>query len=140
MIALEDLKQPIGKAKNFTWSEALYLPKWDVTIFPTTEQMANIVVTAEKLQAIRDYFNSPIDITVWLRSLKYNILIGGSKNSVHPLGMAVDFKVRNYSSDEIRKELAPELERLKIRVENADTEHVHMDIRSPGPGGRFFTP
>lgn len=140
MIALEDLIQNIGITKNLKWTEALYLRKWEMTVFPTKAQMGNIVMVAEKLQAIRDYFNSPVTITSWLRPLKYNTFIKGATDSAHLYGMAVDFNVVGHSAEEVRKELIPQLETMKIRMENITGDWVHIDIRKPGPEGRFFEP
>ena len=47
------------------------------------------------LQPLRDYINTPINITSGFRSVKYNDSIGGVKNSQHTQGEAVDFVTNN---------------------------------------------
>jgi len=141
MINLKDLDQKIGGAKNFTWKDALWLSKWEIACVPTADQTINILDVALKLQSIREYFNSPILVTSWLRPLKYNLQIKGALNSAHTEGKAVDFNVIGYDPNEIRKELIPQLDNLKIRMEDLDDSNwVHIDIREPGKGGRFFKP
>jgi hypothetical protein len=61
--------------------------------------------------------------------------------SAHTLGMAVDFSVATLKADEVRELLKPELERLKIRMEDLPgSTWVHIDTREPGGSGRFFKP
>lgn len=126
---------------TFTWKEALYLPRWYLYVVPTPEQAFWIMRVAHKLMLVRQYFNSDIEITSWLRPNKYNELIGGAKTSAHTEGKAVDFKITGVSSDAVRSRLKTELDLLQIRVQNhkPGTSWVHLDLRDPGTSGRFFT-
>lgn len=139
------LKSPIGKTKNFTWSEALYLPKWEIHCFPTTQMVfENIEKTAEKMQAIRDIFAKSIRVTSWFRPTKYNEAIGGSKGSSHLRGLACDFQVLGIDADSVRAALFPSLETLNLRMENLPRSNwVHIDLncneKTPNEK-RFFKP
>ena len=139
------LKSPIGKAKNFTWSEALYLPRWDIHCLPQgAEIFANIEQAAEKMQTIRDIFDKSIRVTSWFRPPKYNEAIGGSKKSSHMVGLACDFQVLGMDADSVRSALLPSLETLNVRMENlpkANWVHIDLNCSTETPKEkRFFKP
>ena len=123
------LKSPIGKSKDFTWSEALYLPKWEIFTTPESEFVFYAIeLVAEKMQIIRDIFGAPVQITSWYRPLVYNETVGGSKKSSHILGMAVDFNVLGRDADEVRTVLLPGLGKINVRMENLEGSNwVHID-------------
>jgi hypothetical protein len=129
-------------AKNFTLAEALYLPTWQLHAFPANESIyRNILLTAEKMQLIRDYFNKPISIHCWYRPHSYNQLIKGAKNSAHTTGEACDFHIDGISVDEVMKELTQKLDEWNIRMEaNWGKSWCHVDLRPPGSQGRLFSP
>lgn len=74
--------------KNFKYNEFVY--SRDV-VKPSTEQIINIYKTAVKLQELRDIVDS-IDVTSGFRSVPHNRQVGGSRNSHHLNGLAVDIK------------------------------------------------
>jgi Peptidase M15 len=139
------LKSPIGEAKDFTWSEALFLPQWKIHCIPDNEQiLKNIERTAEKMQLIREIFGQKIRVTSWFRPEKYNETIKGAKASSHLLGLACDFQVIGVDADSARESIFPELERLNIRMENFPRSNwVHIDLncteKTPKEK-RFFKP
>lgn len=49
------------------------------------------------LELIRNYYNQPITITSACRCESHNKHVGGSESSLHLLGKAVDFRVKNVS-------------------------------------------
>jgi zinc D-Ala-D-Ala carboxypeptidase len=58
---------------------------------PTPEHIANMIILAEKIfQPIREHFGVPIYISSGYRSAALNKKIGGSKNSQHLTGEAMD--------------------------------------------------
>lgn len=58
---------------------------------PTEEHIANMIILAEKIfQPIREHFGVPIYISSGYRSAALNKKIGGSKNSQHLTGEAID--------------------------------------------------
>lgn len=58
---------------------------------PTQTQLASMRLVADKcFEPLRNHFRVPIGISSFFRSEPLNIAIGGSKNSQHCLGMAID--------------------------------------------------
>jgi hypothetical protein len=141
-----DLSDVIPGSQFFRWQQALWLPKWKIYCYPTQEQALEIIGIARALDIIRVRCGRPIAIESWLRPDNYNQWappygVSGSKLSAHRLGMAVDFTVATMPCDQVRDIIKPELERLKLRLENLPgSSWVHVDRREPGGGGRFFIP
>lgn len=128
-------------ASQFFWRDACLLRTWNWFAYPTDEQMENIMLVTGKLSQISAFFNSDIEIVSWLRPPQYNQAIGGTKNSAHLDGAAVDFRVKDVECDVVRMRLKSELERLDIRMESLDgSSWIHIDIRNPENGVRFFKP
>lgn len=142
MISEKELKTKIGGTDNFYWYEALLLPQWEIYAIPTNPQIKKIEKIALALQEIRNMLGKPIRITSWFRPPKYNVHIGGARQSMHMTGGAVDFQCSGVSCDEIRAMLKPELARMKIRMEDLPfSRWVHIDIKPVKEGGRrFFKP
>jgi len=65
--------------------------------------LENIRLLVLELQHIRDIFNEPIEINSAYRCKEHNNLVGGSKNSQHLLGKAVDIVVNNYTPNEVQE-------------------------------------
>jgi hypothetical protein len=144
---LTQLDALIEGTTSFRWREALWCPTWKVYVLPTPGQKANIIKVAQPLQAIRDRYGKPMTITSWLRPELYNEWkyphgVSGAKASQHVLGAAVDFKILTMSCEEIRLDLAHQLEHLNIRMERADgQDRVHIDIKRVLQGdNRYFYP
>jgi hypothetical protein len=58
---------------------------------PNEEQLANMKVLANKIfEPLRIYVNGPIKINSFFRSPELNTAIGGSRNSQHCRGQAID--------------------------------------------------
>lgn len=124
-----DLADNIADSKFFTWDEALFLPRWGISVFPINRQiMHNIERTAMTMDKLRDFFNAPLKVTSWYRPMKYNELIGGAKASSHITGLAVDFLVKDLPSVDAREILRHELLSMNIRMERLETPHVHIDL------------
>lgn len=103
----------------------------------------NIIKLAKKLEEIRLIFNSrPIYILSGLRPIQYNKSVNGAENSAHIFGMAADFYVENILSRDVRNVLFNHLETLEIRMEKLQDYHqwVHIDLRTPVDGVRYFNP
>lgn len=137
---MKKLGESIPKAPKFTWAEALYLPSFNIHAIPNKEVIRNIKEFAPKVQAVRNLLGWPMLITSWWRPKKYNVLIGGSRNSWHITGGACDFRCPGVSADKIREMLLPFLEDLGLRMENLPGSNwVHIDNK-PTEGRRFFRP
>lgn len=58
---------------------------------PDNEALANLVKTAHGMEEVRKLLGTPILISSGYRSPEVNKAVGGSKNSQHTQGQAVDF-------------------------------------------------
>lgn len=153
-------------APHFTVGEALLLPRWNVLHNPTYTEKANIQIMAGKMEDIRAVFGQPISVHCWLRPETanlshpantdlalvkkydhedYNKFIGGSPQSMHRFGRAVDFHVKGYEGSvgcrEVRLTLFSLLEPMGLRMEDQEGGWVHVDNGPVGASGRrFFKP
>lgn len=119
----------IEGAKNFYWSEALWLPQWDVHVCPSKAEYENIIRTAGKLELIRSEIKKPMHVTSWIRPAEYNSLVKGAAQSQHVYGLACDFVVVGMKADDVRKVLESRLEEFKIRMENKPgASWIHIDL------------
>jgi uncharacterized protein YcbK (DUF882 family) len=138
-----DINTIIPGCKNFSWSEALFLPKWGIHCFPNPSQAQSICDVAAQMETIRAFFgNQPINVTSWIRPPAYNVLIGGAPQSAHMDGQAVDFQITGMNCDDMRAKLLPMLATWNICMENKPgADWVHIDTKPPRPStGRYFIP
>ena len=131
--------------EHFVWREVLFLPKFKLYCYPDLEQYNNLKLTVAKLELIRSLVKCPIKITSGLRPGIYNSYIGGAKQSTHKVGLAADFIVNGFDTysacNHVRNVLIPYLDEFQIRLEDMSTANwIHIDLRGPGPAGRFFKP
>lgn len=144
-ILLQPVSSDFNKlpASRFTWKDALYLREWGWSCYPNDQQIVNIMLCAGKLEQISKYFfNAEIEIVSWLRPPQYNAAINGARKSAHIEGAAVDFKIKGAEQYVIRERLKSELQRLDIRMEQLaqGADWVHIDLRKPDNGVRYFKP
>jgi hypothetical protein len=89
--------------KNFHYSEFFYSKTAkEKNINNTTSNKAilkNLVYTASQIQKIRELLKKPIIITSGYRCEYLNKLVGGSVNSYHLIGQAVDFVCPKFSNN-----------------------------------------
>jgi uncharacterized protein YcbK (DUF882 family) len=97
----------------------------------TRDVVVNIVKLCDQLEVIRRALNAPIIVTSGYRSPEHNKAIGGSLNSFHVKGMAVDFKTNKHTPEEIAKVIELLIEDGKIREGGLGIykSWVHYDIR-----------
>jgi Peptidase M15 len=76
---------------NFSWQEASITQVRGVDNSIPESLRANVRFTATKMEQIRALLSRPILINSWYRSAEVNTIVGGSKNSAHMSGCAVDF-------------------------------------------------
>lgn len=80
------------------------------------------------LEKVRENFENPIIITSGNRCLTHNQNVGGSVNSQHTKGIAVDFKVQNCDQDEVADYLEENYpDSFGIGRYNGRT---HLDVRA----------
>jgi hypothetical protein len=88
--------------KNFTvleLSKSEIAARYGLDNTPPGYVVVNLKTLAEKiLQPIRDNFARPVVVTSGYRSLEVNAKAGGSKNSDHCRGMAVDIEIPGVSN------------------------------------------
>lgn len=136
-----NLSSKIDGTLNFTWAEALWLPRWGVHVFPDVNQHDNIISIAQVLQRIRNDYHLAVHVHSWLRPDSYNSLVGGAPQSWHKMGGGVDFSVADIGMDDVRSYLEPKLEELNIRMELSTPMHVHIDNKPVKPHeSRTFLP
>lgn len=126
-------------SKYFTVKEALFLPSWGIMHTPSEEEKTNIIKLANKMDMVRELFNSAISVHCWIRPIlnnpnskyhnqDYNAFVNGAKKSAHKLGKAIDFHISNISCDDVRTTLISRLEEFGIRMENIPGgTWVHID-------------
>lgn len=83
----------------------------------------------KNLQTIRNHFGKPIIITSGLRCEKHNENVGGTKNSRHKLGKAVDFYVKGVSYSKVQA-YAKKLPYFHYGY-NISGSVMHYDINPP---------
>jgi hypothetical protein len=125
---------------HFRWKEAIYCKEWRVCVFPSDDQVKEIIKVASIMDSIRNSFGKPVVIHSWLRPPVYNKLINGAPQSWHMKGGAVDFSITTLNCDEVRASLVKLLDHLNIRMERLDGSNwIHIDTRPiPYDGNRYF--
>lgn len=88
--------------------------------------LVDVDFVRDKLQAIRDYFKSPVIINSAYRNEAYNRKIGGAKASYHCKGQAFDIVAPGHTPEEVAK-CAQNLGILGIIQYNT---FVHVDART----------
>ena len=75
--------------KEATHSETAI--KHNITNVPTEKELVNMRLVAEKcFEPLREWYGKPIRVNSFFRSKELNIKVGGSKNSQHVIGQAMD--------------------------------------------------
>lgn len=95
-----------------------------------------LMLTADKIQQIRDLLNFSIKITSAYRSREVNMLIGGTANSQHIQGQAVDFICPKFGNPE---KIVIFLREKQIVVDQCliEATWVHLSIKHNGNRNQF---
>lgn len=105
---------------NFTLREFLKsqtATRKNIDNYPTEEHLDNgVILFANVAQPVRDHFG-PTIITSGYRSPKLNRAIGGSENSQHCLGQAVDLEVPGVSTFDVARWIDQNLEYDQLILE-----------------------
>lgn len=147
-----DPKSPISK--HFTVHEATFLPSWSISHIPSEAEKAEIIKTAELMDQIRDFVNTPITVSCWIRPTSvncpgsehdkgnYNLAIGSkAMHSAHIEGAACDFFVKGHTADEVRALLVPKIDEFHFRMEDLKASSwTHCDTRYVKGGHNYFVP
>lgn len=113
--------------ENFTWNEVFKNEKLSDGI-PILEVFENALKLAVYLQEIREEIKLPINVHCWVRQPKHNKRVAGAKLSAHLNGLAIDFDVKNMTSEQTRAYI--KAMRLPVRVEAETDGWVHIDLSS----------
>lgn len=99
-----------------------------------SQEMKNLERTALAMEEVRTILgDKPILISSGYRSPQVNAAVGGSKNSAHMSGLAVDFSCPGFGTPKhICKKLEPHMKELGIDqlIHEYDT-WVHLGLRDP---------
>lgn len=84
----------MGKiSKYFDWSEVTVSAKaasLGLNNVPSLAISKTCIVTASKMDVVREALNSPVKVLSWYRTPEVNKAVGGATNSAHMLGYAID--------------------------------------------------
>lgn len=139
-------QDPLAKVTlNFTVSDCLTLHTWGrLATSCDGADFAKLTILCNKMEQVREILGCPMIVTSVFRSPEYNKSQGINPNKdIHSFSEAMDFHCGDqYTTDEIKELLMPELEKLGIRMENNGNKSswIHLDIHPIGQSGRFFNP
>lgn len=148
----EEQLKPGYITKNFSFQELTHsqtASRRGIDNTPTNQHKRNLIESTENLwQPIRDALEIPISISSGYRGPKLNTAIGGSKNSAHMYGFAIDFRVHGVPNCyllakkilEIIKEKNLNFDQLILEFPSGDREDpensmpgswIHLGYKSP---------
>jgi len=130
-----DLNDKIPDAPNFRYRELILsdtAARLGIDNIPTSPKIIKCIelVTSKCLQPIRDKFG-PIKVLSGYRSPKLNTLIGGSPNSNHVLGQAIDFEPidSDLSQIKIMEWIVKNLDFRELILEFPENGWIHIAYR-----------
>jgi len=130
---MKQYNELIYPESRFTWHEALYMKRMQAYAELTESIKQEVISTAVVMDTIRNFYNTPVIITSWVRTPEYNKLIGGAPKSHHLEGTAVDFVVQGVSVAAVHRDLSEGRLNLPVRWEADATTWVHIDRAGIGP-------
>ena len=86
---------------NFSLEEATYSEtavRLGINNQPSPEQLENMKVSAQGMEKVRALLGKPIRVNSWLRLPDVNVAVGGSRQSSHMDGWAIDFTCAGYGT------------------------------------------
>lgn len=128
-------------SENFTLEEGTFSEtavRLGINNQPSPEQLENMKVAAEGMEAIRKLLGKPIRVSSWLRLPALNQAIGGAAKSSHMDGWAIDFTCSGYGTP---FEVAKATKESDIQVDQVIHEFgvwVHVSF-APEMRGQFLT-
>jgi hypothetical protein len=137
---------------NFQWYEVFKSPtadRYKITNIPTENDFVKTKLTEEQIinnlknvvtkiaQPARNYFNKPLVINSGYRNLLTNKKVGGSSNSQHMRGEALDIEIPGVSNYELANWIADNCEFDQVILEfytpgNPSSGWVHASLRESG--------
>lgn len=134
-------------SKHFTVKECLWLPSWN-RIANETDGLNdniknNLIILCTNMDKIREFLDASVNVHVTYRPAAYNKQIGGSLNSAHIKGLAMDFDVGDNCDVTRNKILQTDLlDKYDMYMENKPgSGWVHLNCNDGVKRfNRFFTP
>ena len=96
---------------------------------PTLEVIDNLRQSAEGMENVRQLFNVPVRVNSWYRCPELNKLVGGSANSAHMQGWAVDFTCKPFTVDAIVQAIAVSEIKFDQLIYEGTWVHISFDPR-----------
>jgi zinc D-Ala-D-Ala carboxypeptidase len=130
--------------KHFSLSELASSPtaqKHGINNTPNDAIIDNLIIVCEGLEVIRKEAGLPIVITSGYRSPELNKLVGGSKNSHHCDGQAVDFSIPGMSIEDTFQLIKRLVKEGKLNVHQVIQEFsqwIHLSIVYKGNKNEFL--
>jgi len=120
--------------EEFLYSKTAEFNRIDNNIYDQ-EVLDNLMVTADKAQELRDLLGFPIKIMSGYRCEALNKLVGGSPNSQHKKGQAIDFICVKFGTpEEIIRFLKGKIEVDQCLMEGS---WIHLSIKKEGNRNQF---
>ena len=112
--------------KNFTVAEIANNSANDLCKLVFTPELVSF---AALLQTLRDQHGKPLKVNSWYRTAEFNRRVGGSSNSLHLQGRAVDLDVSSHSEQERLVKLWREICLANNRIGGANLypSLIHLD-------------
>ena len=116
-------------SKYFTLEEltvSQYATRKGISNIPSGQDMTNLVMTAAKMDEVRQLLGKPIYVSSGYRNPAVNLAVGGSATSSHTSGLAVDFVCPEYGSV---KEVFDAIRKSSLRYDqviNEGDDWVHL--------------
>lgn len=124
------LDLPLLPNSCFKWRE-VFQRDGEVRIPSTFRVFDNAVELARRLQPCQDRFSVPFIVTSWYRTAEANRRAGGSSDSLHLSGAAVDFyPAYPASKASMFQELVKYLDETWEGGLGVYPQHIHCDIGS----------
>lgn len=73
-----------------------------------------ITFAAKCLDKIRENFDFPFIVNSWYRGHDHNLRVGGSKNSAHMQGLAIDISLRGEQAKQVYKYIVKNIANLHV--------------------------
>jgi Peptidase M15 len=128
--------------EHFTVKDCLFLHSWNrLATADDGVDFDKLLTLCQKLEEIRSALGCAMNVHCMFRSQEYNAAQDIKPAAdVHSMCLAADFDCNHTMSiADVQAKLEPLLEDLGIRMERNTETWIHIDLRAPGPSGRYFT-
>lgn len=129
-------------SKSFYLDELVYSPtaiKRKINNSPNAEQAENLrYLIRTVLQPVRDHFKKMVKINSGFRSPTLNAAVGGSNDSQHSKGEAVDFEIEGIPNKDVAEWVADNLPFDQIilefynPMEGVNSGWIHVSVKRSG--------